>query len=417
MGVATESGYTWTQGKHARLLHEGNRFPIKTITASEDSGSTADLVDNGLTRDRWIPFANALQSPADFGATADWTASEIAVSSNGQTLTETTANATHSVQQDFTFTAVEHVVAFQVERQTMPEVQVYAFDGTTLATCYFDLRDGTLGTATNCTGQIVDLGDGKYLLSIYFTAAAGSGNVGLAASNGSETVTFAGSTDSTVKVLRAYTHVSAATLRLDTFTPQGGTCIAIGAHTLGLTGARVTFEHDSNGDDVWTSIGTVTPTDNSPIMFFFDEITSDRWRITIDRGVLPEIGVVRIGDPLVFERPFYSGFTPARMNRATDVIGNMSRTGELIGRSIKRTILIEDYQWQNLTYAWVRANLDGPNGVIQSLEIKPAFMAWRPEVVTGDVSYIMRGTAGAPSPMGMRNLWTFSISAEVYSYE
>jgi len=271
MGVATEAGYTWTDGKNARMLHAGNQFTISTITATDDTGSTADLVDNGLTRDRWVPFASAS--------------------------------------------------AAQV-----------------------------------------------------------------------------------------------ASLRLDIASPAEGTCFAIGAHNLGSTATSIVFEHDSNGDDTWTAIGTHAPTDDSAILFFFDGITSDRWRITLTSDGLPEVGVVRIGNALTFERPFYSGFTPARMNRATDVIGNVSRTGELLGRSIKRTLLAEQYQWANLTYAWVRANLDGPNGVLQSVEIDSAFLAWRPEVATDDVSYIMRAQTSPPSAMGMRDLWNFSMSAEVYSY-
>jgi len=272
MSVATEAGYTWTDGKHARLLHAGNSFDIDTITATADTGSTADLVDNGLTRDRWLPFASASAAQA-------------------------------------------------------------------------------------------------------------------------------------------------ASLRLDLVSPAAGTCFAIGAHNLGTTATSIAFEHDSNADDTFTVIGTHAPTDDSPILFFFDAITSGRWRITLTSDGLPEVGVVRIGNALTFERPFYAGFTPARMNRATDVIGNLSRTGELLGRSIKRTVLSEGYQWQNLTYAWVRANLDGPAGVIQSLEANSAFMAWRPEVATQDVSYIMRASTGAPMSMGMRDLWSFDMSGEVYAHD
>jgi hypothetical protein len=417
MSVATEAGYTWAQGKHARLLHDGNRFPIKTVSADEDTGSTADLVDNGLTRDRWVPFANLAESPTDFDAAA-WTAERVTIGTDGQTISETTDNGTHRFIQSYTWTAEEHVVAVEVVRQTVPEIYITASDGTSFFGAYFDLRDGTVGTEESGTdGQIVDLGGGAFLCSIRFTPLAAAGNINIRLANGSESNSYTGSTDNTIVLRRASVHVSAATIRLDTFTPGAGTCIAIGAHNLGSAAARVTFQHDSNGDDTWTTIGTVEPTNDSPIMFFFDEITSDRWRLVVDRGVLPEIGVVRIGDPLVFERPFYGGFSPARMDRATEVLGNISRTGELLGRSIKRTILSEAYQWTNLTYTWVRANLDGPGGVIQSLETEPAFMAWRPEIVASDVSYLMRTQTTPPQAMGTRDLWSFSMSAEVYSYE
>lgn len=271
MTVATEIGYTWTNGTHARLLHAGNAFVANTITATADTGSTADLVANSLTRDRWVPFAAA--------------------------------------------------------------------------------------------------------------AAAQS-----------------------------------ASLRIDLASAQGGTCIAIGAHNLGSTGTDIAFEHDSNGDGTFTQIGTLSPTDDSPIMFFFDSITSDRWRITLTSDGLPEVGVVRVGDPLTFERARYGGASPAAMNRATEVRGNISRSGELMGRSKRRTILTERMTWPRLSYSWVRANLDGPTGAIQSLEADSAFLAWRPED-NNDVAFIMKASTNAPTATGAINLWSFSIDAEVYSYE
>jgi len=417
MTIATEAGYTWAQGKHARLLHVGNKFEIKTITPSAEAVTgNGQLVDNGLTVDRWVPFENQAVDETAFDAAA-WTATNVTIQSDEKTIVETTDTGEHDLSQAFTFTAAEWIVAFKVERRTVPEIQVRANDGTSTFSCFFDLRDKSVGTAAGgAVGQIIEQEDGSLLCSIRFTAAAGTGVIELLLSNGSETVSYAGSTDNTILVRRAYTHLSSATLRLDTFLAQGGTCFAIGAHTLGMAGARVTFEHDSNGDDTWTSIGSVSPDNDSAIMFFFSEITSDRWRVTVDRGVLPEIGILWVGDPLTFERPFYAGFTPARMNRSTEIIANMSRSGELLGRSIKRTILLEDYQWMNLTYSWVRANLDGKNGVIQSLEDKPGFIAWRPEL-TDDASYIMRAQPSAPMSMGSRDLWSFSMSVEVYSYE
>lgn len=271
MTVATDTGYTLPNGTHARLLHAGNVFAADTITATDDTGSTADLVANSLTRDRWVPFASAS--------------------------------------------------AAQV-----------------------------------------------------------------------------------------------ASLRVDLASAQGGTCIAIAAHNLGSTSTQIAFEHDSNGDGTFTTIDTVTPTDDSPIMFFFAEITSDRWRITLTSDGLPEVGVLRIGDPLTFERARYAGAAPAAMNRATEVRGNVSRTGELLGRSKRRTILSESISWPRLSYDWVRANLDGPDGVIQSLEADSAFLAWRPSE-NDDVAYIMRASTGAPTATGQVNLWSFSIDAEVYAYE
>jgi len=420
MTIAFEAGYVLPGGdlplNHARILHAGNQFKIKTVTASAEvadyPGSAANIGD---TVDRWKPYANLITDPATFDA-ATWTATNVTVGADSQTVAETTASGNHAVTQAYTFTAVQHVVAFKIERQTMGEVQIRVSDGSTVYSCYFDLRDLTVGTAANCTGQIIAQGPHEYLCSIYFTPAAGTGFIGLYGSNGSEAISYTGAVANTIKVLQASVHLSAATLRMDGFGAQAGDVFCVAAHNLGSSGGRVQFEHDSNNDDTWTVIGSVTPTDDSPIMFLHEGITSSRWRIIVDRGALPEIGVMRIGAALQMERPFYGGFGPTRMARQTEVTGNISGSGELLGRSRRRTILKSSYSWANLSYDWVRTNLDTPTGLIQSAEIDPLFVAWRSSV-TQDVDYVMRASAQPPTNTGQRDLMTFSMSGEVHSYE
>jgi len=191
------------------------------------------------------------------------------------------------------------------------------------------------------------------------------------------------------------------------------TCFCLGSDDLFSTGQTVTLAYDDAG---FQTVASVTPSDNSPIMFLHDSITASRWRISGVGIAAPSIYNVALGNPLVMERAFYGGYSPARLNRKTETINNISRTGELLGRSIKRTILEGNYQWNNLTYDWVRTNLDTPAGLIQSLEKYPAYLAWRPGLV-GDVDYLMRASVNAPQSQGVRNLWQFSISAEVHSYE
>ena len=193
----------------------------------------------------------------------------------------------------------------------------------------------------------------------------------------------------------------------------GVSAIAIGSDDLFTSGQTVTVQYDNTG---FVTIDSSTPTDDGPLLFLFDTKTSGTFRINGTGTAKPTIYNVMIGNPLVMQRPFYGGFTPAKMNRATEVVGNISRSGELLGRSNKRTILSGQYSWTNLTYDWVRANLDGPSGLIQSLEAKTAYVAWRPDAV-GDVDYVMRGGVTPPVAQGVRDLWSFAVSGEVHSYE
>lgn len=190
-------------------------------------------------------------------------------------------------------------------------------------------------------------------------------------------------------------------------------CVCIGSGDLATSGQTINVQYDNSG---FTTIDSSTPTVDDPIMFLFDTKNSATWRITGSGTSKPTIYNIMLGQVLVMERPFYSGFSPARMNRQSQVIGNLSRTGELLGRSLKRTTLEVEYQWNNLTYTWVRANLDGPTGLIQSLETKQAYVAWRPTEV-GDVDYLMRAEVRPPQAIGMRDLWNFSMSGEAYAYE
>jgi hypothetical protein len=420
MTVSFEAGYALPSGdmplKNARILHKGVMFEPKTTSATaENPLYPASGANIGDTVDRWRPFENGIIDPMNLLG-ASWTRPGITVGGDNQTLSETATTGEHSILQAYTFTAVQHVVAYKVQRQTIPEVQIRVSDGTTAFTCFFDLRTGVVGTAANCVGQIKKLTGQEYMVSIYFTPLAATGVVYLRGSNGSEAISYAGSISNTIKVKSAYAHASSASIRYDLFSAEEGDMFAIAAHNLGSGIARITLEHDSDANDTWTALGVVTPTDNSPILFFFVPVTSARWRITVDRGVMPEIGVWRIGKALQMTQPFYAGHTPSRMDRNVQILGNLSGSGELLGRSIKRSTLNASYPFSHLKYDWVRANLDGPNGLIQNAEIEPMFVAWRPGE-TQDVAYLMEAQTSPPEPMGMRDFWTFSLRGSAYSYE
>lgn len=409
---------TFPDGKYARILHDGNRFVVRSVTASDEVspylGSSANAGD---TVDRWRPFANEVEQPRDLNGSG-WTPLRVTVGTDGQTITETTDNASHLMQQSYTFSAVTYVMAAKFKLiGGRKDIRINASDGTNIFVTDTRVEQGdTTDTANVIESSLVFLGDDTYLVRMTFTAAAGAGTLNFYMLDDNRNVTYAGDVTQSIKILETSLHESSASLRYDLYHAQAGDCIAIAAHNLWSSGGRITIEHDSNEDDTWTTIDTLTPADNSPIMFFFDTVTSVRWRISVDRGALPEIGVFRVGSALKFERPFYSGFTVPRMSRNTEVLGNISGSGELLGRSKKRTTLNASYSWSNLTYTWVRANLDGSDGLIQSAEVSPLFVAWRPSE-TQDVEYLMRASVQAPQAQGVRDLHNFSMSGEVHAYE
>lgn len=410
-----------TDGKHARVLHKGNRFTVRSITASSEvSGYEGVAADNGLTFDRWKPFSNAVLDPAGEYDSDEWSENvEIEVGADGQTIGPTTASSTHYIQQPITVTAEEWVYAVRVERQTVDRVLLRIRDGAgTQFRADFLLTDLTIPFTSSATGEIIDLGDNLYELRIYATmGTAGSGDVRVQMQQADGTVTYVGAGE-TVKVHRVVAHASAASLRYDLFDAAAGDVFAIAAHNLGSGAGRIVFEHDSNEDGTWTQIGSaLDPVDDSPIMFFHDGVTSIRWRISIDRCVLPEIGVFRVGAALKMERPFYGGFQPSLGRRTTVVRGNRSEGGEWLGRSVVRRGQTAAYQWANLTFSWARSNLFGADGLIRAVETEPFFLAWRPSELD-DVDYAWTGgPIDGPTNTGTRDLVTFGFSAEVHGYE
>jgi len=421
MGVILESGYTVPGGDepltHARILHANNRLAIKSITGGDETADgPASALQTALTYEYWIPFSNQISAPSDLSDTGNWTATRLTVGSDGQTLDEGTDAATSRfIEQPFTWTAAEWVLSVKAERQTMDGIGVRANDGTDDFNVYFDLRDGSVDTeGVNVTGSsITDLGDGIYECLMYFTPAAASGDVTIFGWNAAGDLTYTG-TNRTVKIRRVTAHESLTTLRLDTFAAQEADAFCLAAHNLGSSGARLIFQHDSNEDDTWTTVGSDTQvSDNSPIMCIFAPVTSARWRISVQRCALPKIAVLHVGKALQMQQPLYGGHSPLDMARQTVMRSNYSETGEFLGKSKQRTYFQTEFAWSHLTASWVRTNW---RPFQKAVETEPFFIAWRPDAFS-EVGYCQTDSVPIPSNMGVRDYMSVSLSVRGLGYD
>lgn len=425
MTIAFESGYILPSSDlpltHARILHAGNKHPIRKVIASDELTDYPGIAATmGETVDKWRPFENLLTEPRDFSDSDNWTPSGgTTIATDNQTLIEGTDNDTHGISQSYTFTPGGYIFSARVKLNGgRYRFRMTFTDGVSTFQGRFNSYDLVAVDGLDADGAgIVALGGNEYLLTVYAeTVAAGVGDVTFLLEDDSAASVYTGDGVSGVQVLEVALHENEATLRYDLYEEEAASVFAIAAHNIGTGLGRITIEHDSNEDDTWTEIGVVTPLDDSPIMFFFVPVTSIRWRIKVDRSVLPEIGVMWIGEALQMERPFYGGYSRPVMSRNTTVRGNISGSGELLGRSKERTTLQASYAWNYLTYTWVDANLNGRNGLIQSIEAAPLFVAWRPSD-TQDVDYVMRATADPPQNIGQGSLNSFSMSGEAHAYE
>lgn len=150
-------------------------------------------------------------------------------------------------------------------------------------------------------------------------------------------------------------------------------CACIGAHTLGTSGATVALQAFVGAS--WTTIASVTPEDDMPIMFIFAPVIAQEWRVYITTAAA-EIGVVKFGQALQMPQIVDYGHTPLHMARRVVLTTNGSETGETLGRSLRRTSLATSFSWRNITDAWTR---EVWRSVQTAIATEPFFIAWRPE--------------------------------------
>ncbi len=422
MTIAFESGYVLPGGdlslNNARMLHRGNRLLSRSVVgSSEVSGYEAEAADTALTEDVWKPFANDIESPADF-STSDWTLGAVTVSDDGRTLTEDATTGNHKITYANTpaLEAVEYVTSVRVKLTGgRYQIAISIDDGTTSATETYNLYD--LTTSGTLDGSVIRAGVDEYICQVKYTPAAGTLGLDIFMLNDSASDSYAGDLSQSIEIINVSHHKSEATWDFAGYGASACDVFCIAAHNIGEAGGTLTFSHDSNDDATFTDIGAVTPDDNSPIMFIHEGVTSTKWRVTVSGATLPCLGVIRIGKLLQWQRPFYGGFAPSIGRRNTVMRGNKSVGGKWLGRTKVATSQSANYSWEHLTQAWVRENLLGLDGVLRAIEDEPFFMAWRAGAES-DVDYAMTsGSQDGWENMGVVNLTSFAISAEVHGHD
>lgn len=197
----------------------------------------------------------------------------------------------------------------------------------------------------------------------------------------------------------AYDHGSVATCD----------CACIAAHTAGTDGS--TLRLDYYDGSTWQAIASVSPTDDMPVMFIFDPVSASQWRIVVT-GAVCEIGVVKFGTAMQMPRPIYGGHSPLQMSREMTLRTNYSETGEMLGRSVQRTMLSGSFSWSNLPAQWVRETWRP----FQTALAEPFFIAWRPSSFS-EVAYCTSDSIPVPSNQGTRDLMSVEMSVRGHAWD
>jgi len=196
---------------------------------------------------------------------------------------------------------------------------------------------------------------------------------------------------------------------VDNTDPMTVNAVGIGAHNFGVTGPHtVAVEHSDDGL-AWTEAASVIASTGDPVLFLFDDTTAQYWRVTLDGGDPPFIGVIYMGQALAMQRAIYGGHAPAPLSRSTDIVPSRSEGGQWLGRSIIRKGVTTSYQWRHLKAAWYRQYFDP---FVKSARTTPFFIAWRPETYPNEVAYAWTKSDIRPSNMGIRDFMEVTVSVE-----
>jgi hypothetical protein len=204
-----------------------------------------------------------------------------------------------------------------------------------------------------------------------------------------------------------------ATWAIDAGSARTVNYCGIAAHDCGSSGNTITVQSSTN-NSTWTTRDSFAPTDNSPIMFLFEDVSARYWRISIAGGTAPTIGVIQFGKTLDMERPCFAGLEPINFSRTTVIRPNRSENGQWIGRSIIRGGSSMSVSYRHLSYAWYKANFDP---FVEDARKYPFFFAWRPQGYLDTVGYVWTAQDIAPSTMGIKNLLQVSFDMQGLSIE
>jgi hypothetical protein len=186
------------------------------------------------------------------------------------------------------------------------------------------------------------------------------------------------------------------------FTQQIIDYVGIASHN--LAGGSVTVERSTDGTN-WTTIRTVTPINNSPLMFLFEPVQAAYIRVAVN-ATNASVAVIYTGKTLEMQRAVFGGISPINFTRNTVIRPNESESGLWLGRNVIRRGSETTITWQNLTYDWYKANFDK----FAKDAIKyPFFIAMRPSTYPEMTGYVWTQNDIVPTLSGIKNFLNVTV--------
>lgn len=201
---------------------------------------------------------------------------------------------------------------------------------------------------------------------------------------------------------------------------QSLNAIAITAHNIGSIGASVRAEYSTNSGASWVDAGAgvVNPDDNRAIMFYFDDVSADYWRLRVTGAGSNdvEIAVAFWGNALTIPQRLYQGYTPPIVPTNVMLQSNVSQGGNLLGAAITRQGSSAEVSITYVGPGFIRGD-DFKGFMTHHNEGKGFFWAWRPSKYPEDLFYGWReGSTIVPTNAGPKDLMAFSMGLRLYDY-
>lgn len=194
--------------------------------------------------------------------------------------------------------------------------------------------------------------------------------------------------------------------------PASMLCLA--AHDLGTQGVTVILERLVGA--VWTSVMSVSPADDAPLILSFDAVSATSWRVRFTGSSTFRLSVLSLCLGLTIPGRIIPPHTPLHRVSQVDLVGDSeSGTGEFLQADFNRM-----GGSANLNFS-VQLSEFATGDEFEAFRqhfnrARPFFIACFPTYEPHDVGYVWRGDGASNIVPAYRDAVFMSISAEVGCY-
>lgn len=162
--------------------------------------------------------------------------------------------------------------------------------------------------------------------------------------------------------------------------------LGLAAHTLDLAGSTIDVEFNTGSGFVPSGLPSVTPEDDSAILWLFDPIAVEDVRLLITGTDAPQIAVAQAG--LAMELPRQATYTGLPISESNQITYRNSKAvrGGILNRVVQGAELAFDMEVANLSEEWRRGD-DWQGFVDHVTDGKPFFVAPRPNKYPEDLAF------------------------------